>query len=172
MIITILGYMGAGKSVVGKQLSQKLEYDFIDLDDEISHQNQLSVQEIFTTKGEIFFRKEERRILEQLINKEKLVISLGGGTPAYYDNIQLVNANSYSIFLQANAQILAERLFTERKKRPLIANIQSKQKLQEFINIHLFERNVFYHQAKLTINIAQKSVSEIVTEIVTHLPQN
>jgi len=94
MIISLIGYMGSGKSHVSKNLSKKLNFPLIDLDQRISEEHLLSIPEIFQKKGEIFFRKEEKRILETILNEEKdIILSLGGGTPVYYNNMDLINEN-------------------------------------------------------------------------------
>ena len=103
MIISLLGYMGSGKSHISKNLSQKINFKLIDLDQKISEQHGISIPEIFQTRGEIYFRKEEKRILEQLLNSEEnLILSLGGGTPVYYNNMNIINEKSKSIFLRAS----------------------------------------------------------------------
>ena len=84
MIISLLGYMGSGKSHISKNLSKKINFKLIDLDQQISDEHQQTIPEIFEKKGEIYFRKEEKRILEELLNSdENLILSLGGGTPVY-----------------------------------------------------------------------------------------
>ena len=172
MLITLLGYMGSGKSIVGEQLSKYLDYNFIDLDNEISLQNNISIKEIFSKKGEIYFRKEEHRILIELLQRKKSVISLGGGTAAYYNNIHLINKYSFSIYLKANAKTLTERIFDEKDNRPIISHLAQKNQLEEFINIHLFERSYFYQKAKFIVEVDTKSVENIVSEIIAHLAQS
>ncbi|WP_417430565.1 shikimate kinase [Halpernia sp.] len=165
MIISLLGYMGSGKTHISKKLSQKINYKLFDLDDEIIKKNQKSIAEIFTEKGEIYFRKQEREILEQILNtSEDIVLSLGGGTPAYYDNMKIINEKSKSIFLRAHISTLTERLLKRKKSRPLIAKIP-EQDLPEYIAKHLFERNHFYNQAEFIVSTDYKSAEEIVKEI-------
>jgi shikimate kinase len=165
MIISLLGYMGSGKTHISKKLSEKIDYKFIDLDAEIMQKNQKSISEIFSERGEIFFRKQEKEILEQILElKENIILSLGGGTPAYYKNMDLINQKSKSIFLRANITTLINRLLAEKDSRPLIAKIP-KEDLPEYIAKHLFERNLFYNQAKFIIGTDSKSADEIVTEI-------
>lgn len=167
MIISLMGYMGTGKSHISRILGQKTTYKVIDLDTEIISRYGLSVSEIFKKKGEIFFRKLERDVLETILTTEKnVVLSLGGGTPAYYDNITLINEYSTSFFLQTSVSVLAERLMKNKHKRPLITNT-SNEDLPEFIAKHLFERNAFYHQAKFTINTNDKTPDEIATAIIS-----
>ncbi len=165
MIISLLGYMGSGKTHISKKLSEKFNYKFIDLDAEIIQKNQKSISEIFAFGGEIFFRKQEKEILEKFLDlQENIILSLGGGTPAYYNNMELINQKSKSIFLRANISTLTARLLSEKDTRPLVAKIPEDD-LPEYIAKHLFERNVFYNQAQFIINTDEKSADEIVLEI-------
>ncbi|NRB58730.1 MAG: shikimate kinase [Winogradskyella sp.] len=169
MIIVLIGYMGSGKSTIGSQLADALEYNFIDLDDYISSSEGSSISDIFTTKGEIYFRKQEHHYLNEILSsKDNTVLSLGGGTPCYYDNMSAIaaNANVISLYLKLAIPNLSQRLFNEREKRPLISHIQSQEDLTEFIGKHLFERVQFYSQAKYVINADQKSIKNILEEII------
>lgn len=169
MIISLVGYMGSGKSHISKILSDKINFSLIDLDKEISTRNKLSIPEIFEKKGEIYFRKLEREVLEEILaTKENIVLSLGGGTPAYYNNMEIINHNSQSVFLRASVATLAERLSKQKEKRPLIANIHEDD-LHEFIAKHLFERNQFYSKAQFSVNTDNRDPEEIVAEITEKL---
>ena len=161
--------MGSGKTLVSKELSILNNFKIFDLDTEISKQNNRSITEIFKEKGEIFFRKTEKEVLEKILSSEKnIILSLGGGTPCYYNNIDSINEKTISIFLKTNVKTLAQRLSSEKDKRPLIQNI-SNEDLPEFIAKHLFERNPFYNQAKITINTDNLSAREIAEEILTQI---
>ncbi len=161
--------MGSGKSHISKLLSQKINFKLIDLDQQIILKHQKKISEIFAERGEIFFRKEEKSILEEILKlDDNIVLSLGGGTPVYYNNMELINQKSKSIFLQASVSTLTERLLRQKVKRPLIARL-SDEELPEFIAKHLFERNTFYSQANYTINTNNKSPEEIVDEIIATL---
>ena len=164
-----MGYMGSGKTLVSKELSILNNFKIFDLDTEISKQNNRSITEIFKEKGEIFFRKTEKEVLEKILSTEKnIILSLGGGTPCYYNNIDSINEKTISVFLKTNVKNLAQRLSSEKDKRPLIQNI-SNEDLPEFIAKHLFERNPFYNQAKITINTDSLSAREIAEEILTQI---
>jgi shikimate kinase len=164
-----MGYMGSGKTLVSKELSILNNFKIFDLDTEISKQNNRSITEIFKEKGEIFFRKTEKEVLEKILSTEKnIILSLGGGTPCYYNNIDSINEKTISVFLKTNVKTLAQRLSSEKDKRPLIQNI-SNEDLPEFIAKHLFERNPFYNQAKITINTDNLSTKEIAEEILTQI---
>ena len=161
--------MGSGKTLVSKELSILNNLKIFDLDTEISKQNNRSITEIFKEKGEIFFRKTEKEVLEKILSTEKnIILSLGGGTPCYYNNIDSINEKTISVFLKTNVKTLAQRLSSEKDKRPLIQNI-SNEDLPEFIAKHLFERNPFYNQAKITINTDNLSAREIAEEILTQI---
>lgn len=169
MIISLLGYMGSGKSHISKNLSQKINFKLIDLDQQISDEHQQTIPEIFEKKGEIYFRKEEKKILEELLNSdENLILSLGGGTPVYYDNMNIINQKSKSIFLRASVNTLTNRVLLQKSTRPLIAKLEDSD-IPEFIAKHLFERNPFYSQAHFTIDTDSKNAVEISDEIMKKL---
>ena len=165
MIISLVGYMGSGKSTVGKRLSKRLKLPLIDLDDYISSQEKMTVKEIFAQKGEIYFRKLEKKYLEQLLQKEDFILSLGGGTPVYYDNMELINRYSISFYLRMKPSELAQTLAAKKEKRPLIAHLKDEE-LKEFISKHLFERAPYYEKAKYKIKAGNKSSQKIVEEII------
>lgn len=169
MIISLVGYMGSGKSHISKILSEKLNFKLIDLDKEISRRNKLTISEIFEKKGEIYFRKLERETLEEILaSEENVILSLGGGTPVYYNNMEIINHNSKSVFLRASVGTLSERLLKQKEKRPLIAKI-SDEDLPEFIAKHLFERNEFYNKAQANVITDNKTPEVIVDEIIEKL---
>lgn len=172
MIIILLGYMGSGKSTLGKELATVLNYNFLDLDDYISEKENSSIPNLFKTKGEIYFRKKETEYLKEIIdNSNNYVLSLGGGTPCYSQNMELINksANVVSFYLKLSIPLLSERLFTAKEQRPLISHINSKEDMIEFIGKHLFERSPYYSKAKYTINTDNKSLEEVLESILTHL---
>ncbi len=166
MKITLVGYMGSGKTFVGKKLAQVLQWPFYDLDTLLEEQENATISHIINSNGELYFRKKENELLNQLLaNNEDFVLSLGGGTPVFYDAMKAINDNSTSVYLQASPTFLAQRLENEKDHRPLIAHI-SKENLPEFIGKHLFERNPFYQQAQFQINIENKTAEEIINSIL------
>ena len=156
--------------MLGRQLAEKLGLSFTDLDDHIERAIGLSIPEIFEKKGELFFRKEEHAQLKSLLGSEKsLVLSLGGGTPAYAGNMELVTRNTpNSFYLQHSIPSLVSRLEGERAHRPLIAHLPPEE-LYEFIGKHLFDRVPYYTQATHTVFCDGKSAEEILGEIKTAL---
>jgi shikimate kinase len=166
MKIIILGYMASGKSTIGKEISKKLDMNFIDLDVYISEQEKRSIPEIFKIKGEIYFRKIENKYLKELLNNEgDFILSLGGGTPCYANNMELIQSSkAKSIYIQASIPTLVTRLIKEKSTRPLVAGLENE-KITEFVAKHLFERRFFYEQAAILLNTENKSLQEIVSEI-------
>ena len=167
MKIILLGYMGSGKTTIGIQLAKKLFLNFTDLDEFIEEKEQKSIKEIFEQKGEIYFRKIEHKYLKQFIKEnESFVLSLGGGTPCYAGNLDLIlhDKNNLSFYLRGSISTLFKRLSENKFKRPLINDLCDNQ-LTEYIAKHLFERSIFYDKATYKISIDDKEVQEIVTEI-------
>ncbi|WP_432411506.1 shikimate kinase [Rasiella sp. SM2506] len=171
MKIVLLGYMGSGKSAVGQRLAEVLNMPFYDLDQEIEKKTKKNISEIFFEKGEIFFRKTEYEVLLDLLEaNENYVLALGGGTPCYGNVMQLLKEHKSltSIYLHTSLQELTDRLFSERKKRPLIAHIDTKELLNDFVRKHIFERSYYYTQAHKKVQ-ADAPVDKIVSEIVLQL---
>ncbi len=170
MKVVLLGYMASGKSSIGKLLAKSLNYDFVDLDEEIAKQVGMNVPDIFSKKGELFFRKMETQVLTSILQEERaVVVSLGGGTPCYGQNMELINTHtSYSFYLNLPIPNLVERIEKEKENRPLVAAIPNKE-LPEFIGKHLFERAPFYAKAAQTIFTQNKTKEEVVNEIAEYL---
>ena len=173
MIIVLIGYMASGKTSVGQILAKKLSYEFIDLDDFIEEKENATVKELFSSKGEIYFRKVETQYLKELLvsKEQNIVLSLGGGAPCFGNNIDSVlNAkNAVSIYLKGSVSFLANKLINKKSKRPLIAHIETVEEMTEFVGKHLFERMPFYSQAEKHVNIDYKSKQDIVEEIILEL---
>ena len=172
MKIILLGYMGSGKTMVGRVLSEKTGLSFVDLDQEISEREGKSIPEIFRTSGEIYFRKREGEVLQELLHsKEDFVLALGGGTPCYGSNLANLKANNEVelVYLKTSLQELLNRLATEREQRPVISHLDSPELLEDFVRKHLFERTYYYNQSDLIISTDGKMPEEIAGEILEHL---
>jgi shikimate kinase len=172
MIVVLIGYMASGKSTLGRILAKKLRYEFIDLDDFIETNEKSTIADIFKFMGEIHFRKLETHYLNELLSsKSNLVLSLGGGTPCYSNNMNLIlNAdNVKSFYLKASIPTLIGRLKKAKSKRPLVAHIETDEMLVEFIGKHLFERSQFYSLANVTIATDTKSEKDIIEELIFEL---
>ncbi|RFN60217.1 shikimate kinase [Marixanthomonas ophiurae] len=172
MKIVLIGYMGSGKSTLGKALSDKLNYTFKDLDTEIELKEEINIATIFSEKGEIYFRKKENEVLRNIIaTQNQIVLATGGGTPCYGTVMDYLKESDdvVTVYLKTSLDVLTERLYSEKEKRPLISHLESKEKLQDFIRKHLFERLFVYNKAALVISVDNKDVSKVVEELVLKL---
>ena len=166
MQIVLLGYMGSGKTTVGKLLAKKLIIKFLDLDLYIEKSEGMKISTVFQEKGEIYFRKKEAASLREILSAdEDFVLSIGGGTPCYANNMDAIaEITKNGIYLKVGIEELTSRLEKEKVDRPLIANIPNEE-LQEFIGKHLFERSFYYNQASHVINCDAKSPEQIASEL-------
>lgn len=165
-MIILLGYMASGKSAVSKLLGTVLELPVLDLDDYIETKEGKTIPEIFETKGEIYFRMKEHMYLKEVLQtKKSMVLSLGGGTPCYANNMKLIHEyTKHTFYLQTSIPEIINRVKDEKAKRPLISAIPDED-LPEFIGKHLFERNAFYQQATHSIFTDKKTIEDLVEEI-------
>lgn len=145
--IFLIGYMGAGKTTLGRALAKELKIEFIDLDNYIEERLCKSISQIFAEKGEEGFREIERRMLHEAGEFENVVISTGGGTPCFFDNIEYMNRQGATVFLDVPVERLFIRLSIARKKRPLIMG-KSDEELHCFIAEQLAKRLPHYSKAK------------------------
>lgn len=172
MIIVLIGYMASGKTSIGKKLAEKLKYNFLDLDDYIEDKENMSVSDVFKKKGEIYFRNQESLHLKALLQSESnTILSVGGGTPCYSGNIDVIlsTENVKSIYLKASLPTLVNKLMKRKATRPLIAHIETKEDMTEFIGKHLFERLPFYNQAEIQVVIDNKTKDDVVEDIILKL---
>jgi shikimate kinase len=151
MKVFLIGYMGVGKTTVGKRLAKALDLAFMDLDAYIEAAERRSISEIFETEGEASFRGIERRSLRELAQMEGVLISCGGGTPCYYDNMRFMRQQGVTVYLQMDASSIVYRLTHAKEKRPLIAN-KSPEELLTFVKQHLSERQEYYEEAEVRFN--------------------
>lgn len=165
--IILLGYMGCGKSTIANKLSKSIEIPCVDLDQKIEEKTNLSINSIFNKCGEIYFRKLEHEVFVELLNSpDKLIISLGGGTPCYANNHELLKGNNtVSIYLKASIETLYNRLAFNKSKRPLIAD-KNEGEMKEFIAKHLFDRSFYYNQAQYKVVVDDKTIDQTVSDIV------
>jgi len=170
MEIVLMGYMGSGKSTIGKHISERLNLTFIDLDAYIEQKEDQTIKALFSSKGEIYFRLKEAEYLQEILEtKTKYVLSLGGGTPCYGTNMNRIKeSTAISCYLKANIPTLVARLQKGKENRPLIASLNDAQ-LLEYVGKHLFERAPFYEQAAYKININDRSIEEISDDVVATL---
>lgn len=154
--------MGAGKSTMGKWLAQVMNLEFIDLDNFIESRQHKTIKEIFAEMGEDGFRQLERRSLEEVSQYENVIISLGGGTPCFFDNMEVVNQMGTSVYLKPSEEVLLRRLIKGKHKRPLLADKSDDQILQ-VIREQLAWREPYYLKAQITFEASHlENKAEIV----------
>ena len=165
MRIFLIGYMGVGKTTLGRKIAQRLNLNFFDLDYYIEKKHKADISYIFNLVGNDGFRLVEHRTLLELINiSQNCLISTGGGTPCYHNNIDILNKNGMSFYLKMPINSLVNRLKKAKKKRPLI-NLLSEKELYGFVEKQLLEREVFYTQANIELDVNILKLNEI-TEII------
>jgi shikimate kinase len=169
MKIILVGYMGSGKTTIARLLSQKLNLPMLDLDNFIEEKSRMSISEIFKSKGEIHFRKIESQFFKELLNRPgDCIISLGGGTPCYANNHQLLMAEGViSFYLKTSIAVLSERL-QKSENRPLITD-SDNESLKEFIAKHLFDRSFYYNKVSKVVSTDEKPPEQVANEIIQKL---
>ncbi len=165
MRIYLIGYMGCGKSTLGRRLSKHLGLQFVDMDHYIEERNCKTIPQIFAEDGEAEFRKKERKALEELSQFTDIVIATGGGAPCFFDNIDLMNRTGKTIYINIDPGILADRLLKSKTERPLIKG-KSREELVAFIDETLRKRNEFYLQAKYQLTVPDVEL-EFVEELIS-----
>lgn len=161
-MLYLIGFMGVGKTTIGKQIAALNKVIFIDTDSQIEKETSKSIKEIFETDGEIAFRKLETDTIHSI--DRKAIIACGGGLPAHNNNIEYLMHKGIVIYLKASTETLIKRLEKNKNKRPLISNLTNEERL-EFIRKILKEREKTYKQADYTIETDNKTVKEVLREI-------
>jgi shikimate kinase len=147
----LIGMMGSGKSYWAQRLADESNIDWMDLDAEIEKETSLTIKEIFETEGEEYFRNKERDALHNLSSYQNIIVATGGGTPCFHNNMQWMNENGNTVWIDEPVEVLAKRLEPEKAHRPLIKNL-SDDELKDFLSNKLKEREPFYSQAKYRLN--------------------
>ncbi len=150
MKIALVGYMASGKTLVAKRIAEEFEIPFVDLDQEIEKTTGQKISELLPVKNGLHFRKIEREALLSVLEQPNFVLSCGGDTPCYYNNMEEINAKSTSFYLQETPKTLADRLKVGKQNRPLVKSIEEDE-LFEFVAKHLFERRSYYETANYSV---------------------
>ena len=144
MKLFLVGFMGSGKSTVGKKLAKKTGFDFIDLDRFIEKESGLSISDIFEKYGEEKFREFEHENLKKIMElPQDIIVSTGGGTPCFHDNMKLIKLNGKSVYLQLDVKAILNRLRGSKTVRPLFSNIDDD-KQEDYIKNELAKREKYY----------------------------
>ena len=161
MKIFFVGFMGSGKTTLGRKLASLINFDFIDTDHYIEQQYGLKVSEIFAQKGETAFRKIEHETLIHLLESDQILISTGGGMPCFGDNMDLMLDHGKVVYLKTSPKALALRLLNSRTERPLIKD-KTKDELLLYIEDKLNEREPFYNKAHHIIQTEDFSFEQLI----------
>jgi len=151
MLIYLIGYMGCGKTTIGKKLATQLNYSFLDLDDVIEQNQKKSIAEIFEKDGQNTFREIEKNNLHNTFNLKNTIISTGGGAPCFFDNMEQMNRYGTTIYIKLSPKALTKRLSNLRSSRPLIKE-KTDEELFNFIEKMLSERELFYNKSLIKVN--------------------
>jgi shikimate kinase len=157
--------MGAGKSTVGKRLARNLGKHFIDLDEAFESKFRYSIPRFFDHFGEVRFREFEKQCLRDIIETEDdAVISTGGGTACFHDNIDLMNRSGITVYLKMHPKSLAHRLNRARRLRPVVREVDH-QGMQAFVEEQLAEREAFYEQAQITVKGESLDLEVLIAQL-------
>ncbi len=164
----IVGFMGAGKSTVGRRLAKALGLKFLDTDLFIEYRFRCSISQMFAEVGEERFRKREHIVAEELSGMEDCVIATGGGLPCFSGNMELLNDSGITIYLHATDRILAKRLCICKRSRPAVCNL-SDSEIEEFVCRKMQERRPIYETAQLHISVEQLTDKEDEEDVVAQI---
>ncbi len=149
--VYLIGFMGAGKTTVGKQLARKIKWSFADTDSIAERELGMTVNEVFNELGEEWFRKYEQKVLIKTTSFKNTIISTGGGTPCFNDNIDTIINNGLCIYLHMPNKSIVARLLASKRTRPLVYGL-SKAELDEYVEKKMAEREEIYSKAHFTVN--------------------
>jgi shikimate kinase len=159
--IALIGFMGTGKTSVGRLVADLLHFEFLDTDDVIQTQQGLTVTEIFSTAGEPAFRKLEQKLVGELASRTKTVIATGGGLPTHPENLASLKTHALVVCLWASPEKIWERV-KNQTHRPLLHAPDPQQKIRELLAV----REPFYKQADVLLNTELRSVREVAQQVV------
>lgn len=172
MLIFLIGFMGSGKTTLGRPLASRLGYDFLDLDKVIEEGEGSTVVEIFAAQGEEYFRTLERRYLQDIIvHGGNAVVSTGGGTPCFNGNMELMNTNGITVYLKLSPGMLADRLMAARVCRPLLAG-KSPEELLQYIVDTLAVREEHYERANVVVANPSRDVAKLIDILGPYLSRS
>ena len=170
MKLFLVGYMGCGKSTLGKKLAKRANCEFVDMDSLIEQREGATIADIFHYAGEEYFRQKERELIEELGAADgNYIVSTGGGVPTWQDNMERMNALGESVYLHRTAQNIASRLSPHgRQKRPKLRGLNDEE-LVEFMTRNMAEREPFYAKATHIVECVQRSDEEIIDAILSKI---
>lgn len=165
MKIFLIGFMGSGKTFWGRQLSQKLNLPFFDLDEQVVNAENKTINEIFEEHGEEYFRMKEKEVLHIITESHTdFVMSCGGGAPCYFNNIEYMNRTGITVWLNFSTDTLFKRLVKEKEQRPLVKALSDDQ-LKGFIKKKFADRKIYYEQAEMVVEDENITLDHFIEKI-------
>lgn len=164
MRIYLIGFMGCGKSTLGRKLAAFSGMQFIDMDKFIEERYRKTVPQIFAEEGELEFRKKERKVIEELSVFQDIIIATGGGAPCFFDNMELMNKTGLTVYLNIHPEILSARLLKSKTERPLIKG-KTYDELVKYIEDTLDKRDKYYKKARLCISKPDADIESVMEMI-------
>ena len=164
MKIFLIGFMGSGKTTIGRCLAEQIGFDFVDTDHFIEIQQGMTVSEVFARYGEAVFREMEHNILLEIQKLDKVVVSTGGGMPCYSNNMDIMRSCGKVVYLKTSPQALTQRLLHLQNERPLIKG-KTEKELQQYIVEKLSEREPFYSHAQIIVQTENFSMEELLQSL-------
>ena len=168
MKIYLVGYMGCGKSTIGRKLADLMGISFVDLDKYIEERYFKTVPAIFAEEGEERFREKERASLMEVAQFEDVVVGTGGGAPCFFDNMEVMNSSGVTVYIAPDTEVLATRLIKSKTERPLIIG-KSREELIAFIDTALLKRAPFYEKSKIIIRGENNLDPQLVIDKIAQL---
>ena len=162
--IYIVGYMGAGKTTAARRLAQRMGWEVVDTDALFEEKYKISVNDFFNKYDEPLYRKLEAEVLKSTESLENVVVSTGGGTACYFDNMEWMNQHGLTVFLRISEKAVVDRLLHAKRKRPLAIG-KSETELTEFVANHYTARLPFYEQAKITVKAEDLDLGGLIRQI-------
>lgn len=169
--IYLVGYMGAGKTTAARRIAQRLGWAVADTDDMFEEKYKISVPDFFSKYDEALYRKLESEVLKSTENLDHTVISTGGGTACYFDNMEWMNRHGLTVFLRISQQAVVDRLLHAKRKRPLSTG-KSEAELTDFVAQHYTARLPFYEQAQITVKAENFDLEGLLQQIGTFIAQS
>ena len=161
MRIFLIGFMGCGKSTLGRSLASELNLTFIDLDSFLEEKHFKTIPQIFAEEGEESFRRKERNVLEEVCGFDDVILATGGGAPCFFDNMELMNESGFCVFLDVDIRSLVSRLIHAKIERPLIKG-KSPEELHKFIEGLLTKRRPFYEKARYILKGSEINAAQVI----------
>jgi shikimate kinase len=169
MLIYLVGYMGTGKTTIGEMIAGRMGYSFVDLDTMIEEKYKLTIASFFNKFDEKIFRKVENETLKDTTELNNVVVATGGGTPCFYDNMEIIGKSGISVYLKNPGETLYQRIIASKKKRPLLVGKTSPDILQ-FIKDQLAYREPFYLKSDIIVDCNFFNIDELIKSIVNFTP--